>query len=115
MALAAAPRGRRPARMSTVNALTSWMCEFGSSTTDDNSLAASPVLNPLGPQWYGRPTWCTMRSATLSGVILSVTRTRASITARGLTMVAHSPLVSPRSSASSGDTSQNISGCNSDR
>lgn len=47
--------------------------------------------------------------------IRSVTSTRASIAARGETIVAQPPLTRPRSAASSGETSQNISGCSSAR
>ena len=50
-----------------------------------------------------------------SGVIRSVTRTRASMAERGEISVAQPYGSSPRSAASSGDTSQNISGCSSDR
>ena len=50
-----------------------------------------------------------------SGRSRSVTSTRASIAVRAVTIVAQPPLTSPRSAASSGDTSQNISGCNSAR
>ena len=46
-----APRGRRPGRMSHVNALTSWMCTFGSSAMCARSFAASPFVNPRWPQW----------------------------------------------------------------
>ncbi len=52
----------------------------------------------------------------LAGVgIRSVTMTRASIAPRAVTIVAHPRCSSPRSAASSGDTSQNISGCSSER
>ena len=40
------------------------------------------------PQWYGSPIWCTVRPAMTSGVIRSVTSTRASIAERGEMMVA---------------------------
>ena len=50
-----------------------------------------------------------------SGVMRSVTSTRASIAARGETIVAPPPLVRPRSAASAGEISQNISGCSSAR
>src|SRR5207248_2587254 len=49
--LSAAPRGRRPGRMSQLAALTSWMCTFGSSTKGKRSLAESPVTRPFVPQW----------------------------------------------------------------
>jgi hypothetical protein len=49
-----------------------------------------------------------------SGRIRSVTSTRASISPRKVVIVAQPPLVSPRSAASSGETSQNISGCSSE-
>ena len=45
----------------------------------------------------------------------SVTMTRASIDERAVVTVAQPACSSPRSVASSGDTSQNISGCSSDR
>ena len=48
------------------------------------------------------------------GRMRRVTRTRASISPRAVRMVAQPPFVNLRSAASSGDTSQNISGCNSD-
>ena len=47
--------------------------------------------------------------------IRSVTSTRASIAARAVTIVAQPPCSRPRSAASSGLTSQNISGCSSAR
>ena len=50
-----------------------------------------------------------------SGVSRSVTITCASIAARPVTMCAQPMCSSPRSAASSGDTSTNISGCSSDR
>ena len=42
-----------------------------------------------------------------------MTRTRASISARAVVIVAHSPFTNPLSAARSGDTSQNISGISS--
>jgi hypothetical protein len=53
-------------------------------------LAPSPVTTASlpTPQWYGSPIWCTVWPAMTSGVIRSVTSTRASIAARGETMVA---------------------------
>src|SRR5215211_530740 len=47
----AAPRGLRPGRISQVAALTSWMWTLGSSTIGNRSLAESPVVSPLPPQW----------------------------------------------------------------
>ena len=113
----AAPRGRRPGSTSHEPTLLSWMCTLGSSATPSRSLAASPdtTASPPTPQWYGRPTVCTTWSPARIGRMRSVTSTRASMAARGLTMVAHPPFSSPRSSASSGETSQNISGCSSAR
>ncbi len=52
---------------------------------------------------------------TRSGRTRSVTSTRASIAARAVTSVAQPPCSSPRSAASAGPTSQNISGCSSAR
>src|SRR5581483_101963 len=104
------PPGRRPGLMSQAKALTSWMCEFGSRLTEARSLAASPVLRPFGPQWYGMPTWCRTRPCTVSGAIRSVTSTRASTAFRAVTIVAQPRCSSPRSTASSGDTSQKNSG-----
>ena len=49
------------------------------------------------------------------GLIRSVTRTRASTAVRAETIVAQPPCSRPRSAASSGLTSQKISGCSSDR
>src|SRR5207248_7264981 len=46
------PCGRRPGRMSHVNAFTSWMCTFGSSAMCVRSFAAPPVVSPRVPQWY---------------------------------------------------------------
>src|SRR5262249_31805921 len=40
------PCGRRPGRMSHVNALTSWMWTFGSSAMCERSFAAQPVVSP---------------------------------------------------------------------
>src|SRR6266567_3022080 len=51
----ALPLGRRPGRMSQANALTSWMCTFGSRLTAVRSLAESPVLYPEVPQCQGNP------------------------------------------------------------
>src|SRR6185437_10522008 len=102
-----APRGDRPGRMSQVAALTSWMCTLGSSTIGKRSLAESPFVRPREPQWYGRPTWCSVRPRTSSGRRRSVTSTRASIAARSVAMVAQPPCSSLRSAASSGLTSQN--------
>ena len=51
----------------------------------------------------------------VSGVIRSVTMTRASMAARAETMVAHPPFSRPRSAASSGETSQKNSGWSSER
>src|SRR5581483_424211 len=87
----ALPRGRRPGRMPTVNALTSWMCTFGSRTIDERSLAASPVVSPRLPQWYGRPIWCVFRPWTTSGLSRGVTKTRASTADRGEYTVAQPP------------------------
>src|SRR5436190_5504971 len=97
-----APCGRRPARMSQVKALTSWMCTFGSSAMCDRSFAAPPVVRPRWPQWYGSPTWCTTRPSTRTGRTRSVTSTRASIAARAVTTCAQPPCVRPRSRARSG-------------
>src|SRR5262249_32910990 len=44
------PRGRRPGRMSQVNALTSWMCTLGSSVMCARSFAEAPVVSPREPQ-----------------------------------------------------------------
>src|SRR5947208_1420330 len=44
------PLGLRPGRMSHVNALTSWMCTFGSSAMCARSFAAPPVVRPRDPQ-----------------------------------------------------------------
>ena len=81
------PRGRRPGRMSPVSALTSWMCAFGSS-------ASRPGRSP-SRHWRSRwdPSGRASRSGgrrpcTSSGVIRSVTSTRASITPRAVTIVA---------------------------
>src|SRR5205085_2542459 len=109
------PRGRRPGRMSHVKALTSWMCTFGSSAMCARSLAAPPVVSPREPQWYGSPTWCVMRPFTRTGRTRSVTRTRASIAARAVAIVAQPPCSRPRSRASSGCTSTNIAGWSSER
>jgi hypothetical protein len=50
-----------------------------------------------------------------SGFTRSVTSTRASIAARGETIVAQPYGARPRSAASAGEISQNISGCSSAR
>src|SRR2546423_2128 len=109
------PRGRRPGRMSQVNALTSWMCTFGSSAMWARSLAEPPVVRPREPQWYGSPTWWWTRPLIRTGRTRSVTRTRASIAARAVTIVAQPPCSRPRSRASSGCTSTNIAGWSSER
>ena len=76
--------------MSQDPALDSWICTFGSSVTPSRSLAASPLTTASlpTPQWYGSPIWCTVWPPMTSGVIRSVTSTRASIAARGEMMVA---------------------------
>ena len=51
----------------------------------------------------------------VSGVIRSVTSTRASMALRAVTIVAQPMCSSPRSVASSGETSQKNSGCSSAR
>ena len=43
------------------------------------------------PSGTGSPTWCTVRPCTTSGAIRSVTRTRASIAVRAVTIVAQPP------------------------
>src|SRR5699024_8634506 len=111
----AGPRGRRPGCTSQLVALVAGIETLGSSVCGSRSLAASPVLIPLGPQWYGSPTWCSTCPPTRSGFIRGVTSTRASTAVRAVTMVAHPPLTRPRSRASSGLTSQKNSGCSSDR
>ena len=101
--------------MSQASALTSWMCTFGSSDRWASSLAASPVVRPFGPQCQGSPTWCSCRPPARSGVIRRVTSTRASIALRAEMIVAQPMCSSPRSAASSGDTSQKKAGCSSAR
>ena len=93
----------------------SWICTFGSIVTLTRSLTESPVLSPLPPQWYGSPTCSTRRPATRNARSRSVTSTRASIAAREVMIVAQPPFSRPRSAASVGETSQNISGCSSER
>ena len=97
--------------------LESWICTLGSRVRPSRSLAESPLTTASSPtpQWYGRPIWCTVCPRTTSGVIRSVTSTRTSIAARGETIVAQPYGSSPHSAASSGETSQNISGCSSER
>ena len=70
--------------------LDSWICTFGSRVTPSRSLAPSPVTMASlpTPQWYGSPIVCTVRPPMVSGVIRSVTRTRASIAERGEISVA---------------------------
>ena len=109
------PVGRRPGLISQANALTSLICTLGSRLTEARSLAESPRLSPFGPQWYGMPTWWSRRPCTVSGVIRSVTRTRASIALRTVTIVAQPRCSRPRSAASSGEISQKNSGWSSDR
>ena len=101
--------------MSQLAALTSWMCTFGSSTIANRSFAESPFEYPLNPQWYGRPTWCSLRPWTVSGATRSVTITRASTAVRAVMIVAQPPCSSPRSAASSGPISQKNSGWSSAR
>ena len=94
-----------------------WICTLGSSVMPSKSFAPSPVTTASepAPQWYGRPIWWMVLPATVSGVMRSVTSTLTSIAERGEMMVAHPYGSSPLSSASSGEISQNISGCSSDR
>jgi hypothetical protein len=101
--------------MSQVPTLLSWISTFGSSVIPIRSLAESPVTRPSLPQWYGIQIWWITRPSMRSGVSRSVTITLASIAARAVTMCAQPRWARPRSAASSGDTSTNISGCSSDR
>src|ERR1017187_124106 len=114
----AAPVGRRPGWISHAAAFDSWMWTLGSRLTPIRSFAESPLTiapPPPTPQWYGRPIWWMTRPPTVSGVSRSVTRTLASMAVRAVTMVAQPRCSSPRSAASSGDTSQKNSGCSSAR
>ena len=78
-------------------------------------MAASPVVSPFGPQCQGSPIWCTGRPPAHSGFIRRVTMIRASMALRALMTVAQPRWASPRSAASSGDTSQKNAGCSSAR
>jgi hypothetical protein len=107
-------RLRRPASIVPVRALDSWIETFGSATNDMSSFAASPRERPSPPQWYGSPIWWTTLSPRRSGRIRCVTRTRHSISARAVVIVAQPPLSMPFCRASSGEISQNISGISSE-
>src|SRR5690606_4096813 len=111
----AGPRGRRPGWMSQVPALLSMLCTLGSRDTLISALAAPPVVSPFGPQCQGSPIWCTVRPPTCKGRMRCVTSTLPSIALRAVMTVAQSMCLSPRSAASSGDTSTNIAGASSDR
>ena len=96
-------------------ALSSWMCAVGSVTIAVSSFAESPRVSPLGPQWNGMPIWWIVRPPAVNVGTRRVTMTRASTAPRAVMIVAQPPLLSPRISASCGETSQKNSGCSSDR
>ena len=89
------------------------MLTFGSATSEVRSLALSPTTSPAKAQWNGRPIWCTTRPSTRSGHSRRVTMARASIRPRAVSTVIQPPCTMPRSAASSGLSSTNISGCSS--
>ncbi len=108
------PVGARPARTSQVNALDSWIDTFGSPDSDDRGRSPRrPATGPPKPQCQGSATWWTIRPSIFSGRMRSVTFARASISARGVEIVIQPPSSMPRSRASTGSISANISGCSS--
>ena len=86
---------------------------LGSPLSAPRSFAADPRSGPAKPQCHGNATWWTTRPSTRSGFMRPVTSARASISARGETIVIQSPSSTPRSRASTGSISANISGCSS--
>ena len=89
------------------------MLTLGSATSEVRSLALSPTTSPAKAQWNGSPIWCTTRPSTRSGRSRRVTIARASIRLRAVRTVTQPPCTMPRSAASSGLSSTNISGCSS--
>ena len=104
---------RRPASTWQPKDFPSCMLVFCSQTREVRSLALPPTTCPANPQWNGRPTWWTTRPLTMSGRILLVTIARTSMRPRAELTVTQPPWTIPRSAASSGLSSTNISGCNS--
>ena len=104
---------RRPGSTWQPKDFPSCMLVFCSQTREVRSLALPPTTCPANPQWNGRPTWWTTRPLTMSGRILLVTMARTSMRPRAVLTVTQPPWTIPRSAASSGLSSTNISGCNS--
>ncbi len=86
------------------------MLTLESATSEVKSLALPPTTSPAKPQWNGSPTWWTVRPSTVSGLIRRVTMARASMRPRADSTVSQPPWTMPRSAASSGPSSTNISG-----
>ena len=86
---------RRPARTLQVNALSSWIDTFGSLPSAPRSFALSPGDAPPKPQCHGSATWWMSRPSIRSGRMRSVTRARASISARSVSITIQPPSSMP--------------------
>ena len=95
------------------NAFASCMLTLGSATSEVRSLALPPTTSPANAQWKGRPIWCTVRPSISKGRNRRVTIARAAMRPRADSTVTQPPCSMPRSAASSGLSSTNISGCSS--
>ena len=110
------PRGRRPGWMSQVAALASWMCTLGSRATPKQVVGRVPGDEPVcRPSGTAGQTWWTaaadvQRRHPVGDQNAGLDRRAGGDDRRPAAMARR-----PRSAASSGDTSQNISGCSSDR
>jgi len=107
---------RRPGRTSHENDLSS-IDTFGSPESATRSLTLSPVtpcaLVVNVPPCHGSEIWCSVRPSICSGRMRCVTFARASMIPRSVSMHIQPPSSMPRSAASSGSSSANISGCSS--
>ena len=90
------------------------MDTFGSATNAIRSLTTSPRTSPMLPQWYGSRSGGRSRRRSRSGRDAArVTSTRPRSRRARCGSSPSRRCSSPRSAASSGETSQNISGCSS--
>ena len=110
-----ARRVRRPARTLQVNALASWIETFGSPASAPRSLALSPGRrrrrSPSATA--GRPGGSSRPVDRAAAACARSRVARASISARSVSITIQPPSSIPRSAASTGSISANISGCSS--